>query len=299
MISVNFHQLEIFYAVARRLSYSRAAEELYISQPAVSKRVQELEKALGTQLFYRQGRRISLTDAGRVVYDYAQKIFSLTDEVGRTLRELESLERGVLRLGASSTAGIYLLPSLLGVFKKEFPGVEIELDIANSQQVITRVLRSELNLGLISSTTVPPGLQWQPFGADELTLIVATEHPFAQQDEVSASALTGETLLLRERGSGTREWLERELERLDCRPKRVIEISNTEAIKRAAAANLGVAFVSRRAVKLELAQGLLALGVIRGLNPQRMLGIVSYKGRRLPPAALAFVALLHKTPLEE
>src|SRR5574341_613058 len=163
--TMNFHRLEVFYAVARLGSFSRAAEELYTSQPNVSKHVRQLEAELGTSLFHRLGAGIELTDAGRALYRYAGQVFDLTAELGRTLAELEGLERGYLRLGASSTPGLYLLPEMMAAFGRRYPGIEVSLLIGNSGQVVAEILAGKLDLGFVGGFVEAAGLQVQPFVA--------------------------------------------------------------------------------------------------------------------------------------
>src|SRR3972149_4082409 len=194
---MNFHHLQVFRTVARRLSYSRAAEELYISQPAVSRHVHALEKDLGAKLLGQSGNRVYLTDAGRIVFDYAQRVFALTEEAKRALLELEGLERGYLRLGASSTPGVYLLPAVITLFRQRYPGVEVSLAIGNSQQIEERVLRDELDLGFVGARFLPE-LHVQPYARDSLVLIVPLAHPFAEREAVSPRELEAEPFILRE-----------------------------------------------------------------------------------------------------
>src|SRR3990170_7458778 len=197
---MNYYHLQVFYTVAKRLSYSRAAEELYISQPAVSRHVHALEKDMGSKLLGQIGNRVYLTDAGRIVFDYAQKVFALTEEAHRALAELEGVERGYLRLGASSTPGIYLLPPVVALFRERYPGVDISLYIGNSQQIEGRVLKNELDLGFVGARFLPE-LQVQLFVHDQLVLVVPAGHPFAEREPVSPQDVEREPFILREDGS--------------------------------------------------------------------------------------------------
>lgn len=293
MIEMNFRHMRVFYVVARHLSYSRAAEDLHVSQPAISQQVQELEKAVGSLLFHRRGKRISLTDAGRRVYDYAQRVLDLTDELEQAVRELEVVEKGHLRLVASSTLGAYVLPSFLAVFRQRYQEVEVSLQVSNSQQAASAVLQREFHLGFVSVEMEMSGLQWQTLGTDEMVIVAHSGHPFTLHP-IKPDEMCDETLLLREQGSGTRRYFELELERQGLRPRRVLEIGNTEAIKRTVAAGLGISAVPRRSVVEEQMRGSLGLVRVAGLDMQRPLGILTYKGIRLAPVALAFSAVLQK-----
>ena len=292
---MNFHHLQVFFVVAKRLSYSRAAKELYISQPAVSRHVQSLEKDLGAKLLGQTGNRVYVTDAGRVVFDYAQRVFGLTDEAKRALAELEGLQRGYLKLGASSTPGAYLLPQVVALFRERYPGIEVSLDIGNSQQIEEKVLRNELDVGVVGARFLPE-LHVQPYARDVLVLVVAPGHPFAKRKAVMPQELEQETIILREAGSGTRRVLERELSRIGVTVRQTFELRGCEAVKRAVAAGLGVALVSGHAVALEVDCGILCAVAIEGMQLERDLSIVSHKDVRPSAAALAFLYLLRKGP---
>ena len=294
MLEINFHHLKVFHAVARRLSYSRAAEQLYISQPAVSRVVQDLEKAVGTPLFLRQGKRISLTEAGRRVYDYAQRVLDLTDELEQAIREMEDVTKGRLRLAACSTLGIYVLPAFLSLFRQRYPNIDISLHVANSQLAAEAVRQGDHHLGFVSMEIESPGIQWQTLARDELVVIVPAGHPFAGQT-VTGAQLCQEPLLLRDPGSGTRRCVELELERLGQRPERVVEMGGTESIKRAVTAGLGVSAVSGRSLAGTEADGSLAIVTVEGMDLTRPLGLLTRKGTRVPPSALTFSAALRKS----
>ncbi|MEW5960486.1 MAG: selenium metabolism-associated LysR family transcriptional regulator [Chloroflexota bacterium] len=291
---MNFHRLKVFYLVARLGSFSQAAEELYTSQPNVSKHVQQLEAELGVSLFHRLGGSIELTEAGRAVYRYAQQVFDQTAELQRTLAELEGLTRGYLRLGASSTPGLYLLPELVAAFGRHYPGLEMSFSIGNSQQVVDEVLAGKLDLGFVEGFVEAAGLQRQPFGRDEVVLIAPAGHRLAGQVDIAATELTEEIFVGRELGSGTRQAMEAILANLGFSPQRTLELPSCEAIKRSVAAGLGLSFVSRSAIDLELNQGLLTVLQGAGLSLSSQLYVISRKDVRLSPAALAFLAFVHK-----
>src|SRR3990172_11350665 len=203
MAVLNLHRLRVFHTVARRESYSRAAEDLHISQPAVSKHVLDLEEELGAKLFHRLGRRIVLTEAGRLMTDYAQRIFVLADEARRALEELQGLERGRLHLGASTTPGCYLLPRVLAAFRARYPRLEVSLDIMRSQDVVGQVIRQDLDLGFVGATFAAD-LHVQPYVEDELVLILRPGHPLASARAIPREVLEKETFVLRDVASGTR-----------------------------------------------------------------------------------------------
>lgn len=291
---MNFHRLKVFHTVARLGSFSRAAEELYTSQPNVSKHVRQLEAELGATLFHRLGSGVELTDAGRAVYRYTQQMLDLTDEMQRALAELEGLARGYLRLGASSTPGLYLLPEMIAAFGRRYPGLEVSLSISNSSQVVEAVLGGKFDLGFVGGFVEAAGLQAQPFVSDEVVLIAPPGHRLAGRADVAAGELEAETFIVREPGSGTCRAMETALEALGIKPQRALEMNGCEAVKRAVAAGLGLSFVSRYALDLEFGQGALTVLYGPGLNLSRQLHIISRKDARLSPGGLAFLAVVRK-----
>ncbi len=290
---MDLHRLRVFHAVARLGSFSRAAEEVLLTQPAVSKQVRELEERLGFILLNRRGKQVSLTDAGRIVFNHAERVLALNEETRRALSDLEGLKRGYLHLGASSTPGTYLLPGVLAQFKERHPGIEISLAISRSEEIAKGVLRGEFDLGFVGAAS-QAGLHVQPFVRDELLLITPPGHLLSQGGAISPSALEGETLILREPGSGSRSLLEGELRRLGLKLGKSLIMESPEAIKRAVAAGLGLSFISRFAVALELKRGELSTVALKGLRLERSLDIISRKDVRLPVSALAFAALFRK-----
>ncbi len=292
---MDLHQLRGFMAVAKHSSFSRASEELYRTQPAISKQIRALEEALETKLFHRLGRRIQLTDAGEILYRYAHRVFQVLEEARETVSELKGLQKGHLRISAATTIGTYMLPRALGRFKRRYPGIDISLAITNKAQVLEQVLEHEADLGFVGPPVQPEELQREEYLLDELVLIVDPNHPLAQEEFVSIDQLKEEVYILREQGSGTREIMEEELTRKGIILRKAMELGSTEAIKQAVAANLGVSIVSRYAITLEVVMGRLCAAHIKDLNLRRQLYTVSLKDRTLPLAAAAFLELLRES----
>ena len=292
---LNFYHLEVFYAVARHLNFSRAAEELYISQPAVSKHVKDLEKDLGVDLFRRNGRRVELTDAGRLVYDYAGHALVLTEGLRRALVEMHSPGHGYLRLAATHALATYVVPRVLATFQVRYPDVQLALQVSSKGTTIRQVLQHQADLGIIDCHAIPSDVQWQRFARVPVVLLASPNHHFSGGGIVNLVELSQETIITEEKGSDTREALERELERLRVRPGRMLEIGNIEAIKGAVAAGLGVAFLPKICVAAELSGGDLIELAVQGFSLETQLGVVFARGRHASSIALAFVALLQKT----
>lgn len=294
MFELNLYQLKVFYSVARRLSYSRAGEELALSQPAVSRQVAGLEKSLGLDLFVRRGHRILLTDPGRCLFEYADRIFDLASEAQRAVTQYKDLERGRILLGTCSVVAAHILPPLLHDFQQLHPHIEISLQTGNSNRVAQMMAGGELDLALTGCPACPPGLQCEPFLREEMVLITSPGHPLTGKNDPLPADLAGQTLIWRERGSATRNAVEQYLARHGIKPGRVMEIPDTETIKRLVAANHGVAFVSRRAVSLEASAGMLALVPGPAMRIPGEIYLVSTKFKHHIPPVLALVNYLYK-----
>jgi len=249
--------LRTFYEVAHRGGFSRAAEALHLSQPAVSRQVQALEAALGFPLFAERRRRLRLSEPGRALFAYAERILRLCAEAEEAMREMGTLSRGRVALAASTTPGGYVLPPLLARFARRYPGIEISLSVASSAEVARRVAAGEADVGVLTGTAAGPDCFLQPLTADELVLVAGPDHPLAGK-AATADALERETLLMREHGSGTAAAVEACVARAQLPLARRLILGCSEAIKRAAAAGMGIAFLSRWVVAGELGRGELA-----------------------------------------
>lgn len=289
---LNLHQLSVFQAVARHLNFSRAAEELNLSQPAVSMHVKQLEENLGLELFEKIGRRIHLTDAGRHLLEYSERIFALLEETIQCMEDVRGVQRGNLRVAADTTAGVYVVPAFLGAFRRTYPGVAIALGVANRARVSRQLLLNEVDLAVMGQVPPEEDLVAEPFLPNELVVIAAPSHRLAHRARIPLQELAAEPLLLREQGSGTRAAAERLFAAAGL-PMRVgMELGSNSAIKQAVANDLGIAVISRHAVGLEVAAGRLAILDVEGFPLLRYWHVVHRRSRRLPPAALAFKSLL-------
>ncbi len=288
---LDLNKLRVFAAVAEHEHFSRAAAALTISQPALSAQVRDLERYYGTPLFERAGRGVRLTDAGRLVQSYARRVLALTGELDDTMADLRGLRSGRLRVGASTTIGDYLLPAVLGAFRRHYPGVGIVVEIANTRQIADRVRHGELHLGLIGEPLDDADLDVEPYRDDDLVLVVPPGHALAGAT-VAARVLSAEVLIARERGSATRDVTAQALARAGVRMEIGLELGSTEAVKGAVAAGLGIAFVSACAVDHDVSAGRLAHARVDGLDMRRQFQIARQRGRRLTQAERAFMSLL-------
>lgn len=249
---LNLRQLRIFQAVVRHLSFSRAAEELYLSQSAVSQHIRQLEEHLGVELFVQVGKNVNLTEAGSYLMEYADKIFSLLSETQQVMDDIRELRRGSLKVAADTAAGVHLVPTLLGQFHHTHPLVKIKLEVANRRTVLQRLLWNETDLAFMGYPENTPGLTADAFADNDLVVIAAPDHPFAIRDHITLAELAEEPFLIREPGSGTRMTLERHLLNYGITLNIAMELGNNSAIKQAVAAGLGISVVSQTTILLEL-----------------------------------------------
>ena len=294
---MTLRQLEVFLAVAREKSFSRAATRIHSSQPTLSEHVSELEGELGKKLFFRQGRgrEVTMTEAGRVFEQYAVAAVSAVEGARQALAGLDGLAHGSLLIGASTTPGLYVMPGLVAAFRAKYPGVDLKLQIANSQAIEGRVRERELDLGIVGGHAISPGQKCLTAGMlDELVLIVPPTHGWAKRREIAPQLLADESLLLREEGSATRSVTERTLLRAGIRFRVAMELDHTEAIKQGVMAGLGVAFVSTYAVRGEIATGRLCALRLRGIRLRRHFHVIHHEARRVTASARAFMELLEQ-----
>jgi DNA-binding transcriptional LysR family regulator len=293
-MSMNLNHLAIFDAVAQTGSMTLGAERLDISQPAVSKQVQDLERAVRVQLFERIGRRVRLSQAGEVLADYARRLFALSREAEEAIADVRAVGRGRLVVGASTTIGAYLLPGVVAAFWRRYPKIELLVEIENTEQIHRRLAELEFDVGLTEGFVEREELEAEVFHRDELVVIAAPGHRLAGKRRVLLTALHKEPFILRELGSGTRAVEERTLSRLKLPVRVVMALGSTEAIKRVVAEGVGLAIVSRLAVAAEVASGSLAVLPVAGLRIERPLYLVRRKGRRDGPALQAFCGVLRE-----
>ncbi|MDH5444831.1 MAG: selenium metabolism-associated LysR family transcriptional regulator [Gammaproteobacteria bacterium] len=251
-------RLQVFHTVARLLSFTKAAEELHMTQPAVTFQVRQLEEQFNTRLFDRTHNRISLTDAGKRVYDCAERIFELYAEMDNSVRELTGDISGVLILGASTTVAEYMLPALLGDFKDKNPEVTIRLKVANTDGIVSMVENNSIDLGVVEAPVNNKNLVVEKCRMDQLVVIVPPNHVLTSETSISLEKLIQHPFICREEGSGTREVMIEHMndEGLNTNDLNVaMELGSLEAIKGAVEAGMGVSILSRATISKELKLG--------------------------------------------
>lgn len=284
--------LGTFLAVAEHRNYTRAAEALYLTQPAVSRQMQALQRAVGVRLVEQLGKSLALTDAGQALLREAQRLRGDLARAGEALAELRGGAAGRARIGASTTPGLYVLPPALGPFLRARPRVELTLRVANTLAIEEALLRNELDVGFVGGHLAHAELAAEPLVRDEVLVYAARAHPLARARRVSPARLVQETFVMREAGSATRRAFEAWLGARGLPLPRVIELSCPEGIKRLVAAGLGLALSS--------CQGLPARGgdfrVLRvpGLELRRQLLVVRHRDKVLSPLVQELVAAVRR-----
>jgi len=253
-------RLQVFHTVARLLSFTKAAETLHMTQPAVTFQVRQLEEHFNTRLFDRTHNRISLTEAGKRVFEYSDRIFEHYAEMENAVREMTGDVSGVLMIGASTTIAEYLLPALLGDFKKKYPDVNVQLKVSNSDGIVHMVENNVIDLGVVESPVLNKNLVVEVCRVDQLVAVVTPQHPLADQTSVSIAELLEHPYICREEGSGTREVIAEYMTEQGVNAGQVhltMELGSPESIKGAVEAGMGVSIISLATVQKELKLGTL------------------------------------------
>jgi DNA-binding transcriptional LysR family regulator len=251
-------RLQVFHTVARLLSFTKAAETLHMTQPAVTFQVRQLEDYFNTRLFDRTHNRISLTQAGERVFEYSERILDLYGEMDNSVRELTGEISGVLMLGASTTIAEYMLPEMLGQFKKKYPNLVVRLKVGNTDGVVQMIENNVIDLGIVEAPVLNKKLQVELCRNDELVLVVPPKHPLAGKTSVSLKEIVQYPYIWREEGSGTREVIRDQLEHAGINPDDldvVMELGSLEAVKGAVEAGIGMTILSQSSIQKELRLG--------------------------------------------
>lgn len=289
------HQLKVFSLVAEQGSFVRAAEALHLTPPAVSIQVRQLAEAVGAPLFEQVGKRIYLTEAGRVVAAGARDVLHRLSRIGDELQSLQGLEQGFLRLAILTTAQFFI-PRWLGHFCRQHPGIEASLFVGNREQVMQRLTRHEDDLYIVGQPPEKIQAVAQVFAPNDLVLVAAAGHPWQDRSSIKVQALDQQPFILREVGSGTRLVTETFFTQHGIKPLVRMELGSNEVIKQAVIGGLGLAILSEQAVQAEIASGSLVRLDLQGLPLKRQWYVAWPSERALSPAAAAFVELLMQPP---
>ena len=284
---LTLRQLKVFESVARHLNYTRAAEELFLTQPAVSMQVKQLEESLGVALFEQLGKRIHLTEAGREVLTYARTITQQLDELEAVLNRIKGLSGGRLRISVATTAN-YFIPTLLGTFSRRYPDVTVSLDVTNRETLLRQLVENTVDLVIMGQPPAELDAEAQAFMENPLVVVAPPNHPLAREKKIPLARLQEETFLVRESGSGTRIAMERFFSERGMRLKTGMEVGSNEAIKQSVQAGLGLGLLSRATIEQELALKRLVVLNVSDFPIMRHWYIVHRRGKRLSAVAEAF-----------
>jgi DNA-binding transcriptional LysR family regulator len=292
---MDLRRLEIFAKVAELGSFSRAAEALFLTQPTISEHVRALEDELGVQLLDRLGRGATPTRAGQLLLGYARRMLTLSREAHQALERFQGRMSGELVVGGSTIPGEYVLPALVGQFKAKYPDISISLLIGSTRQVSDWREEGRVEVGVVGARPAARTLAARELMADELVVVVAATHPWARRGTITLADLQAEPMVVRERGSGSRDAVEHALHEAGIAPAtlRVVgEMGSTQAVKQAVRAGVGIALISRRAVEDECRAGLLACVKVKDLRVARAFYLVTHRDRTRSPLAQAFVEFI-------
>jgi DNA-binding transcriptional LysR family regulator len=291
MLPLTLRQLQVFESVARNLSHSRAAAELFLSQPAVSMQIKQAENAIGLPLFDQVGKKLYLTEAGRELLHYARSMLQLMQEMESVFSEMKGLEHGQLNISVVSTAN-YFMPQLLAKFIQLHPKINVSLSVANRDAVIKQLSDNVADLAIMGQPPEGADMVSQPFMQNPLVVIAAPDHPLANQKKIQPRQLANETFLLRETGSGTRGVVERFFTSHKLSLPAHMEMEPNEAIKQSVLARIGIGIISRHGIELELETKRLCILDVVGFPIVRDWHIVQRKSKRLSTAANEFLRFL-------
>jgi DNA-binding transcriptional LysR family regulator len=295
---LNLKQLEAFYLVVKKKSFTRAAEELSVTQPAVTIQVKSLEKSLNLRLIQQVGKKIQLTESGEFLYQYAEKIFDLVLDANEKMRDFKKLMRGTLRIGTTKNYARYIMPSLLSEFQRRFPSIKVILDEGNSEDMAKSVLEKKNELALISQLNLDRKIKSLFFSTVEFVLVVSPEHRFSQRKSVSLRELNGEPVILREKGSGSRAAILRKFQEYGIWPSVITEASSLDFIVGYVKQNKGVSFMFEPDIKEELERGTLKVIFVEEGNIIFFTDIIYYGEKTLSPPGQAFLNVVNELKRE-
>lgn len=286
-MNITFRQLEVFEVVARLLSYTKAAKELHLSQPAVSMQIKQLEDNTGLPLFEKLGRKIYLTEAGREMYHYCKTIAQQLDEAEEVLEQLKGLKLGRLKISVATTANAFVT-HMLSKFNKRYEGVTVSLDVTNREQLLSQLADNDKDIVIMGRPPSNADLITEAFADNPLVVIAAPDHPLASSQPIPLSMLQDQTFVVREQGSGTRTAMQRFFDEHDLSITSSMEMNENESIKQAVQAGMGLGVVSIHTIELELETKRLVILNVEDFPIMRHWYLVHRKEKRLSPITQRF-----------
>jgi len=291
---INFNQFRIFYYAAKNLNFTRAAQELFISQPAVTVQIKAFEEFCGLKLFKKRGRRTWLTDEGQTLYNFAKTVITIEKEIENTLDNMRKLKQGILKIATTKAYARYFMPLMLSSFHAKYPDIKIELNEGSSLDMTRSLLDFKNEVGIIAKAGNVPGIRLIPFSREEMAMIVAPGHPWARRGSISLKELAAEPFIMKEVGSGTRRLVDRLYKKKLFRPNILMETSSTEFIKQLVQRGDGVSILVKAAVATELKEKKLATVSLKGPVQYLDVSIAYLKNQPLSLPANAFIDILKK-----
>lgn len=294
------HKLKVFCSVAETRSFSKASKVMYLTQPAISLQVRALEEQLGTKLFTRTNKSVSLTETGEILYKHAKMILSVYAAIEKEINEATGMVKGKLLIGASTTLATYYLPNIIVEFKKRYPDILIDFERGNTQNIIDSLFKARIDLGLVEGDVRDQRLFVEKMQSDELLLVVSSKHPWAERKDIAIAEIIDQPFIMREEGSGTRQVIESTLGKAGIYPEQlniIMFLGSTEAIKTAVENALGVSIISGWAVDKEVRFGVLKALSFKDIRFTRDFSLVYQKKTFHNQPAEKFIELLKNSPM--
>ncbi len=294
-LGISLHQLQLFLHVAREASFSKAAALLRLSQPSVSIQINHLEESLGVKLFDRLGRTVYLTEEGRILHDYAKKMFDLVGNLQADLANVRGLRLGKLSVGGSKVPSATILPLAVALFKKRYSETEILMKVARSDQVEQWVVENEVDLAMVVGDPLSAQILKEPFCEEELVLVLPPHHPLAKKKEISGREISKERLLLPDVGK-LKLYVEKTFAEKGIPITQQVTLGSRDAVKTAIGVDFGVSIMSKSTVERDAKAGFLAIRKIHDLDLKYPVNIIYHKDKQFSRLALAFLEFLRKRP---
>ncbi len=289
---INFNHLRIFFHAAKSQNFTQAANDLFITQPAVSAQIKWLEEACNLIFFKKRGRRVHLTEEGKILFDYVRRIFEFEREIENVIEDMQQLKIGVLRLGTTKTYARYFMPLMVSTFHENHPNIKIQLNEGSSLEMTYSLLELKNEVAVIAKVEDHPDVQLAPFSREEIVAIAPAGHPLAQKNKVSVQELAQEPIIMKEIGSGTRKRVTELFAEAGHTPNILMETGNTEFIKQLVQRGEGISFLVKEAVWTEVQDKKLAILPIRGKPLFLDVSVAYLKNQHLSPPAKAFIRIL-------
>ncbi len=289
---INLNQLRAFYSVAKEGTFSKAAGDLFVTEPAVFFQVHSFERSLGLKLLDKVGKNLTVTETGRLLYEYADKIFRLVDEAENAINAVKDLRSGVLRVGTTNALAQYLMPIIISAFRDRHPTIQVHLDQASSGELVRGVLARDYEVAIVAGVAYPDAIESIPLSREEILLVASPHSKLALKAASSLKELTGIPMISRDMRSATRQAIWKEFEKRNIKPSAVIEAGNTEFIKDLVANDKGVSFLARICVRKEVERGELAVIALKEGPFFFDIDVIHLKGRTLSPTTSRFLHFL-------